>query len=222
MIKVDLHVHTLYSADSLALLHHVEVYAKRRGLSAIAITDHNTIQGALRLRREADLTIIVGEEIRTARGEIIGLFLEERIPSGLPPRETVRLIQEQNGVVCVPHPVDRFRGSALEPAALQEIHGDVHAIEVLNARNTFGADNRLAQRLAERYDLLASGGSDAHHPSEIGRAYVEMPAFHDRDSFLTSLAQGHVRGHLSLPLVHVASTYARMAKTMREQRLPSR
>ncbi len=222
MIKVDLHVHTSFSADSLTLLAHVDGHARRRGLSAVAITDHNSIQGALRLQQETDLLIIVGEEIRTSQGEIIGLFLQEHIPPGLSPRETVRLIREQNGIVCIPHPVDRFRGSALQPAALEEIHPEVDAIEVFNARNSFGADNRLARGLAERYGLLATGGSDAHHPSEIGRAYVEMPAFTCRDSFLASLARGQVRGHLSLPLVHVASTYARVAKNLRAERVPSR
>ncbi len=217
MIKVDLHVHTSYSADSLTLLPFVERSARRRGLHAVAITDHNSIQGALRLQRESALQIIVGEEIRTSQGEVIGLFLEAHIPPGLAPRETVRLIREQNGVVCIPHPVDRLRGSALEPTALQEILEEVDALEVLNARNTFGTDNRLARALAEQHHLLATAGSDAHHPSEIGRAYVEMPAFVDRDGFLASLAQGQVRGHLSPPYVHVASTYAKVAKNVRAQ-----
>lgn len=222
MIKVDLHVHTSYSADSLTLLEHVVLYARRRGLGAVAITDHNTIQGALRLRRTSGFPIIVGEEVLTTRGEICGLFLENEIPAGLSPRETVRRIREQNGIVYIPHPMDRFRGSALEPAALLEVIHDVDAIEVLNARNTLAADNRLATELAERYHLLATAGSDAHHALEIGRAYVEMPAFADRDGFLASLAQGTARGHLSWPLVHVASTYAKVAKNIREQRLFAR
>ena len=222
MIKVDLHVHTCCSADSLTLLEHVVLYARRRGLGAVAVTDHNTIQGALRLRRMTGFPIIVGEEIRSTGGEITGLFLEEEIPAGLSPRETVHRIRAQGGIAYIPHPLDRFRGSALEPSALREVIHEVHAVEVLNARNTLAADNRLATALVERYRLLTTAGSDAHHALEIGRAYVEMPPFTGRDSFLAALAEGTVRGHLSWPLVHVASTYAKVAKNLREQRLFAR
>jgi len=222
VIKIDLHVHTSYSADSLTLLPYVERAARRRGLQAVAITDHNSIQGALRLRGESPLQIVVGEEICSAQGEIIGLFLQAQIPPGLTPAETVRQIHEQGGVVCVPHPADRLRGSVLAPDAFEEIAPEVDAVEVLNARITFGTDNRLARALAERHHLLRTAGSDAHHPSEIGRAYVEMPGFWDRSSFLSGLALGQIRGHLSPPYVHVASTYARVAKNVRAQRVPTR
>ncbi len=214
MIKVDLHVHTAYSKDSLTTLSDLLRWVRRRQLGAVAITDHNTIEGALALRQMSSVSIIVGEEIRTTQGEIIGLFLREEVEPDLPPAETVRCIREQGGVVYIPHPLDRLRSSCLDFGALMEIIDQVDAIEVLNARVTFALDNRRAGEIARSCHLLRGAGSDAHQGFEIGRAYVEMPAFQDARSFLRSLSQGHVRGYISSPLVHVASAYARLAKEL--------
>lgn len=195
--------------------HQVLLWANRRQLGALAITDHNTIAAALALREQAPIPIIVGEEIRTTRGEIIGLFLQEEIPPDLSPAETVRRIREQGGLVYVPHPCDRVRHSALEPEALREIIAQVDIIEVLNARVTLAADNHQAGELARAHHLRMGAGSDAHQGHEIGRAYVEMPPFEDAASFMQSLSQGRVIGRLSSPLVHVGSTWARLAKEFR-------
>jgi hypothetical protein len=178
----------------------------------LAITDHNTIAGALALSKLSPLPILVGEEIRTSRGEIIGLLLREEIPPDLTPARTVRLVHEQGGVVYVPHPLDRMRRSVLDIGALMEIISEVDLIEVLNARVTFSLDNRNAEELARSHGLLRGAGSDAHQGFEIGQAYVEMPAFMDAPSFLRSLSQGQVHGRASSPLVHVGSTYAKFAK----------
>lgn len=213
-MKVDLHVHTRYSGDSLTTLRDVLRWAERRSMDAVAITDHDTIEGARLLARMSALPIIVGEEILTSQGEIIGLFLKETIPPGLSPAETVRHIREQGGVVYIPHPMERVRRSALDLEALIGIIADVDVIEVLNARVTFTLDNRQAGALARAYDLLQGAGSDAHQALEIGRAYVEIPSFDDAASFLRSLSRGRVQGHLSSPLVHVGSTYARVAKEL--------
>jgi len=184
-------------------------------MGSLAITDHNSIAGALAVREISPIPIIVGEEIRTQCGEIIGLFLHEEIPPGLTPRETVRGIHEQGGLVYIPHPLDRARhGSALWFGALMEIIEFVDIIEVLNARVMFPSDNTRAVKLAECYGLSQGAGSDAHQGSEIGRAYVEMPAFSDAESFAHSLAEGHTCGHSSSFLVHVGSTYARLAKSL--------
>lgn len=212
MLKVDLHVHTRYSDDCLTTCADILRWANRRGLDALAITDHNTIAGALALRRQSPLSIIVGEEIRTSCGEIIGLFLEEEVPANLSPKETVYLIHQQGGLVYVPHPLDRVRRSALDIGALMEIIREVDLIEVFNARVTFSLDNRHAEDLAHRYHLLRGAGSDAHQGFEIGQAYVEMPPFNDAQSFVASLRQGRVRGRVSSPLVHVGSAYAKLAK----------
>lgn len=211
-MKVDLHVHTRYSIDSLATLPDVLRWAERRGMGAMAITDHDTVEGARAFRRMSSIPIIVGEEITTSRGEIIGLFLQEEIPPGLSPEETISLVHQQGGLVYLPHPMDRARRTRMEFDALLDIMDQVDLIEVLNARVTFALDNRLAEALARAYGLPRGAGSDAHQGFEIGRAYVEMPPFYDATSFMRSLSRSEVRGHISSPLVHVGSTYARVAK----------
>jgi predicted metal-dependent phosphoesterase TrpH len=184
-------------------------------MGALAITDHNSIAGALTMRDISPLPIIVGEEIRTRNGEIIGLFLTEQVPPYLTPRETVRRIHEQGGLVYIPHPLDRTRqGSALGFGALMEIVEHVDILEVLNARVHFALDNARAVKLAECYGLGQGAGSDAHQGSEVGHAYVEMPAFTEAASFMRSLAEGCISGRASSLLVHVGSTCARLAKSL--------
>ncbi len=212
LIKVDLHVHTVYSDDCLTPPNDVLRWAKRRHLNALAVTDHNTIDGARELAAMSPLLVIIGEEIRTARGEIIGLFLQQAIPPGLSPLETVRYIHQQGGLVYVPHPADRLRRSTLEPDALAEIIQEVDLIEVLNARVTWGVDNQRAEELAREHRLLRGAGSDAHQGIEIGRAYLEMPAFADAQGFLKALTRAQVCGRVSSPLVHMSSAYAKLAK----------
>jgi predicted metal-dependent phosphoesterase TrpH len=214
-IKVDLHVHTCYSKDCLLSLEDVTAAAQRRGLGALAVLDHNAIEGALALQALSPFTVIVGEEIYTTEGEIAGLFLRELIPPGLTPAQTVARIQEQGGLVYIPHPFERIRQARLNERALMEILDHVDAIEVLNARVMRPQDNGRAKRFAQAHDLPAGAGSDAHTAAEIGQAYVEMPPFTDPDSFLRSLSEGKVCGGLSLPHVHWFSTWAKIRKRLR-------
>ncbi len=212
-MRVDLHVHTRCSPDALTTPRELWLWARRRGLDALAITDHNTIAGALALAQGAPLPIIVGEEIRTTAGEMIGLFLRREIPAGLTPHETAARIHDQGGLVYIPHPRDRWRrSSALTDEALLEVIGEADILEVWNARVAFVEDNRQAQALAEEHGLLCGAGSDAHQGYEIGQAYVILPPFHDAPSFLRSLAQGTIHGRTSPPVVHLGSTWARLAK----------
>ena len=213
-VKIDLHVHTRYSYDSLTTLRDVLRWAERRGLDGLAITDHNSIEGAVALAEISPIPIIVGEEIRTTHGEVIGLFLQSRVPGNLSPEETVRIIHDQGGVVCVPHPLDRVRHSALEFDALLDVIEEADAVEALNARVTFAMDNRLAEALARAYQLPQAAGSDAHQGFEIGHAYVEMDAWVDPPSFLQSLSHSRIFGRISSPFVHVGSTCAKMAKVL--------
>ncbi|HUV93978.1 MAG TPA: PHP domain-containing protein [Anaerolineae bacterium] len=222
MIRVDLHIHTEYSADCLTRCADVIRWAQRRRLDAVAITDHNTIEGAIALSGMSPVPIIVGEEVRTTRGEIIGLFLREEIPAQLSPSETVRIIHQQGGLVYLPHPMDRFRCSVHALKELMEIIKEVDIIETFNARVTFSLDNKRAGELARSCGLPCGAGSDAHQGFEIGRGYVEMPPFMDAGGFLESIRRGKVRGHLSSPLVHVGSTYARLAKGLMEDALSAR
>ena len=214
-MRIDLHVHTRFSPDSFMDL---EVLARRcaeTGLDCIAVTDHNTIDGALEMQRLAPFPVIVGEEIKSSGGEIIGLFLREAVPRGLPPLETVWLVKEQGGLVSVPHPFDHFRRSVIERAALQEILPHVDIIEAFNARNTLQRDNRSAEALALEHGILTSSVTDSHTPVEVGRCYVETPAFDLTPAgLLEGLARGTQVRRQMLPLIHFATTVTKTRKRL--------
>jgi predicted metal-dependent phosphoesterase TrpH len=212
LIKADLHLHTIYSGDSRSRLEQIIARCNEVGINCIAVTDHNTIAGAVEMRKIAPFKVIVGEEIHTANGEVIGYFLTQEIPKGLSPAETVRRIREQGGLVAVPHPFDRLRGSAIQRPALEAILPDIDIIEVLNARSILRRYNTMAKRFAQKHGLVASAGSDAHTPGEIGRAYVEMPDFDGRDGFLKALRQGKIMGQVSPRIVHFKSTLAKIRR----------
>jgi hypothetical protein len=162
----------------------------------VAVTDHNEIEGALRLREMAPFQVIVGEEVQTAEGEIIGLFLVERIPPFLSPEEAIAAIRAQDGLVYLPHPfAGEHRETGFSPPRLEELASDVDIVEVFNARNRDPACNQSALEFALRYDIAAGAGSDAHSPFEIGNAYVEMEPFTRKDQFLDHLKGARVSGH---------------------------
>jgi predicted metal-dependent phosphoesterase TrpH len=210
LIRADLHSHTHFSRDGLTT---PEQYVRRsveRGITCAAVSDHNNIDGAICVRRLAPFKVVVSEEIRSTEGEIIGYFLNDPVPKGLSPEETVRAIRAQGGIVGVPHPFDRWRDSPLRSEALDRIIDEVDVIEVFNARNLQQADNLRAARYAARHGKLQSSGSDSHHHSEIGSAWVEMPDFETPQEFLDSLRRGTIHGRLSSPFVHLFSTAAKL------------
>lgn len=222
--RVDLHSHTGHSSDSLLPAADLLAQAARRGLAAIAVTDHNSLGGALQALalmersgdRHAELRVIPGEEVMTSEGEIIGLFLSEPIPRGLSPEATIQRIRDQGGLVIVPHPFDRLRHSRLRAEAIDRVAHLVDAMETLNARTTFAADNERAQRYAMERGLAASAGSDSHTAGEAGRAYVELdePPASTSDGLLAQLRRGRVCGSLSPPIVHVGSKLAAWRKKL--------
>jgi predicted metal-dependent phosphoesterase TrpH len=213
-MKVDFHVHTCYSRDSLTSLETIIETCWRRGLDKAGITDHNTIAGALALREMAPELVIVGEEIKTPAGEFIAYFLEEEIPRGLSPQEAIARIRAQGGVVGVSHPLDRLRREAMRWANLMQIIDQVDVLEAFNARAIFPADNRRAEELARQRGLPVTAGSDAHAACEIGQAYMEMPPFNGKEEFMQSLVQGQIVGRLSAPWLHLSSTYAKLWKSL--------
>ena len=211
MLKADLHIHTGFSHDCATSPEKLVARCLRRGLNCIAITDHNTIQGALAVKEIAQFTVIVGEEVKTTGGELTGLFLTEEIPAGLSPVETARRIKDQGGLVSIPHPFDRFRSSVILPQALEEVLPLADIIEVFNARNTFDQADRQALEMAHTHGLAGSAVSDAHTLLELGRTYVSMAEFDDTtQGFLASLRQGSLVSHRSSPLVHLATTYHKL------------
>jgi predicted metal-dependent phosphoesterase TrpH len=209
MIKVDLHVHTSYSVDGTMSPQDVVEASLLSGIGALAITDHNTIAGALAVQKIAPIPVIVGEEISTSDGEVLGLFLQEGVPSGLSAKETVRLIKEQGGLVGVPHPFDRLRGESLDVSVLQNVADELDFIEILNGRVTLDRDNRRAAEFARSRGLAGAAGSDAHSRRELGQVYVGMDTLEGRDQFLQQLRNGLVEGGRSPFWVHFYSIYAR-------------
>jgi predicted metal-dependent phosphoesterase TrpH len=217
LLKADLHVHTEYSLDCNTPLPEIITRCQERGINCLAISDHGTIEGALEMLKIAPFKVIVAEEILTPRGEIMGVFLKEGIPSGLSVNETVARIRAQNALVLIPHPFDRFRPSALDNESLEELQaqGEIDAIEVFNSRTPLYRSSTKAEAFARKHGLPGSAGSDAHTPYEIGNAYVEMPEFSGRDDFLEALAQGEIFGHRTNPLTHFNSIWARLKNSLR-------
>jgi predicted metal-dependent phosphoesterase TrpH len=213
IIKVDLHNHTHYSPDSILSPRRFVREAQRRGLDVIAVTDHNTIRGALAVRELSERPVIMGEEVKSADGEILGLFLSEEVPKGLAASETIARIKGQGGLVGVPHPFDSLR-SALNQDVMLALIDQIDFIEALNARMVFSAHNDKARDFAATHNLPTTAGSDAHSPGEVGHCYVEMPPFEGPRDFIASLRQGRLRGRLSTPFVHLISRYAYLRRAL--------
>jgi len=146
IVNIDPHVHTECSSDSRVLINKVQSISRRKGLNGVAITNQNSIEGALGLKDQVadQFVIIVGEEIETAEGEITGLFLRERVPAGLSPENTAEKIKLQGGLVCITHPSCRFRKSKIKFEALTRIIEFVDIIEIFNSRNLLPSDNKKA------------------------------------------------------------------------------
>jgi len=214
LIKADLHVHTCYSPDCCTPLDKIISRCLEIGINCVAIADHNTIDGALKLKEIAPFKVIVAEEILTPAGELMGLFLTEAVPKGLSPEKTIARVKSQGGLVGIPHPFGRSPFQNSNKLTSQEILSQVDIIEVFNSRTPLPSSSAKAQRLAEEHGKAASAGSDAHTLSEIGRAYVEMPEFNGPNDFLNSLSQGEIFGHRSSPLVHFASTGAKIKERL--------
>ncbi|HEY0518363.1 MAG TPA: PHP-associated domain-containing protein [Ilumatobacteraceae bacterium] len=195
-VRVDMHSHTMWSGDSTTTPDEIAEAVVDSGIDVLCITDHNSIKGALELVGRLSCRVVVGEELRTHAGEIIGLFLNERIPVGVQPIGAARMIREQGGIVYIPHPYDPMRRNLAEPALEQLIAaGAVDAIEVINAKTSLHSLNARAASIAAAHVIAAGAGSDAHVPDAIGAAYVEMPDFDGPLDFLDKLRQGRPVGH---------------------------
>jgi hypothetical protein len=200
LIDVDLHMHTDHSYDCATPVEVLLAEAKERGLGAIAVTDHNEISGALEAAAKAKgIKVIVGEEVKTgSQGEVIGLFLQEKIPRGLSLQETIAEIKRQGGIVYVPHPFDRLH-AVPDYEHLLPVLDDVDAIEIFNPRIAIMEFNEEAVRFAAKYRMPAGAGSDAHVPQGLGSVRIRMRDFDGAEEFLESLrAADIVRNPASL------------------------
>jgi predicted metal-dependent phosphoesterase TrpH len=186
-------MHTNHSHDCATPVDKLLETAKERGLGAIAVTDHNEVSGALEARERASgIKVIVGEEVKTAdQGEVIGLFLEEKIPRGLTLQETISAIRDQGGLVYVPHPFDRMH-SVPDYEHLLGVVEDIDAIEVFNPRVAFSAFNEEAERFAAKYRIVAGAGSDSHVPQGLGSVKIAMRDFDGPEEFLESLRDADI------------------------------
>jgi predicted metal-dependent phosphoesterase TrpH/glycosyltransferase involved in cell wall biosynthesis len=193
VIDVDLHMHTDHSYDCATPVEVLLAEARARGLGAIAITDHNEISGALEARAVADgIKVIVAEEIKTAdQGEVIGLFIDEKIPRGMTLQETIAEIKRQDGLVYVPHPFDRLH-SVPDYEHLLDVLDAVDAIEVFNPRVAISEFNDEAVRFAAKYRIPAGAGSDAHVPQGLGSVRIKMRDFEGPEEFLESLRDADI------------------------------
>lgn len=212
LICADLHNHTFYSPDSILSPRTMLERALKRKIDVIAVTDHNTTRGGeacreLAAREFPDVQVIVGEEVKTEDGEVLGLFLTEEIPRGLSAIETADRIHAQGGLAGAPHPFDHLRTS-LQESGLVALSERLDFMEGLNARIVRPVHNDNACGYAARHGIALSAASDAHSPREVGRCYVEMPDFTTPAEFLESLRQGTLRGKLSSPAIHLISRFA--------------
>jgi predicted metal-dependent phosphoesterase TrpH len=214
-----MHTHSEYSPDSRTPLAVQALAIKVARLDVVCATDHNTIEGALRLRELADgFRVIVGEEISSRDGEIIGLFLEKPVPRDLSAEETIARIHEQGGLASIPHPYSHNRIYRIRREALERVWPTIDAIEVFNAREAIANDNRRALAFSQLHGIPGAVGSDAHRPWEIGRAYVEMPDFTGPGDFIASLREGDVTGRLAGHWIHFYTRYDKVRKWLGRRR----
>ena len=229
LIDVDLHMHTDHSGDCETPVEVLLAAAKEVGLGAIAVTDHNEISGALEAREKAAATsvkVIVGEEVKTAeQGEVIGLFIEQKIPRGMTMADTVAEIKRQGGLVYVPHPFDRMH-AVPDYEHLLPILDDVDAIEVFNPRVAIGAFNEEAVRFAAKYRIVAGAGSDSHVAQGLGSVRIRMRDFDGPDEFLESLRDAEITTKPSsliyvqaLKFLQTKATPAAARRASRERRV---
>ena len=195
-MRVDLHSHTMWSGDATTTPDELAAAVEDAGIDVLCITDHSTINGAVELADRLPCRVVVGEEVRTGSGELIGLFLTERVPQGIRAADAAERIRAQGGLVYVPHPFDELRRCLDEPA-LRALAADglLDAVEGLNAKTSLRSLNDRARAFGEEHGLAVGAGSDAHVAEGIGAAYVEMPDFDGPASFLAALRQGRLVGH---------------------------
>jgi predicted metal-dependent phosphoesterase TrpH len=201
-LRLDLHNHTALSPDGLLSPRELLVEAAARGISCIAITDHNTVDGALQAAALAGSDpslprVIPGIELSTEAGEVIGLYITEKIPAHLPITEAIKRIRAQGGLVYLPHPYDWPRRGAVDPRQRERVAAQSDIIEVVNGRSLGPWCSRKAYRLARRLDKPQGAGSDAHRAAEVGLVYVLVDALPTRETLVPLLEQGTVEHELN-------------------------
>jgi hypothetical protein len=222
LLKVEFHCHTIYSRDSLSSLEDVLKKCDERGVDRLAITDHNTIRGALRAQEMDPQRVIVGEEILTREGgEILALFVKEEVPRGLPAVEAVRRLKEQDAFISLSHPFDYSRHGWTR-AMLEKVLPDLDAIEVFNSRTLMPEINQRAARFAAEHELPGTVGSDAHLLLEVGRTTLSLPPFHSAAELREVIWQGEPQLKQASVFIRLATRYAIMVQQFAPERIERR
>jgi len=208
IVKAEFHCHTCHSKDSQLSIKDLLITCQSKDLQRVVITDYNNIQGAVEANALDPHRFIVGEEIMTQQGELLGYFLIEPVPAGLSPMETIKILRSQEAFISVSHPFDAFRSGHWAPDNLMNIAPYIDAIEVYNSRCLFRRFNTQAKNFAQEHALLGTVGSDSHYAGEVGSATLSLPDFNDAASLKAALlvAQPHLK--LSSPWVHFYSRQA--------------
>lgn len=212
MISLEFHCHTIASKDSLTRPVDLVAAARRKRIDRVVVTDHNSIAGAREAQTFDPERIIVGEEIMTTKGEILAAFVQEEIPAGLSPRETIARLKEQGAFISVSHPFDEFRAGGWKESDLLEILPLVDAIEVYNSRCMLPRFNRQAEAFAHRHNLAGTVGSDAHAAFELGRSLLLLDQFKGADGLRKVIHGAKARVRWSPWWFHFVSRYASMKK----------
>ena len=213
----DFHIHTRFSRDSLMKEEPFIRIAIERGLTHVAITNHNNVEGAIAVRDKVaelgltdQLFVILGEEVSTADGEVVGIFLEKTIPRGLSANETADEIHRQGGLVSIPHPFDPFRGSHIKEGPLRNLAevGKIDMVEVFNSRVTFQRHNQEAADFAARYGIPGIAASDSHSRFEIAMAFNALPPFTTAEELKVGLPENEWHASRSTFLIHLTTRWA--------------
>jgi len=215
MIKTELHIHTRFSHDSLLPLWLLNIMCRIHRIECIAITDHNEIEGAILFKKSyPKIFVIIGEEIFSEEGEIIGLFLNERISPGLSAYETIKQIRSQNGIVYIPHPSDvKRQKSVLSMEAISKNQDQIQCIEIFNGRTLNIQDLEMQQTFSKHFNLPGLVGSDAHTFFEIGRNYMILPDFMENpNDFINAITKAEIHTAHCLHLSHLTTKFERGIK----------
>ncbi|MBN1150607.1 PHP domain-containing protein [candidate division WOR-3 bacterium] len=210
-VRVETHLHTFISKDGMIKLQDIIRSIEEGKTDKVFITDHDKVENALNYAKKFPGIIFPGEEVATLSGELLLLFVSEKIPPGLTLEKTVEIAIDQQCFISIPHPFDRFRGSRIS-GDIEKAAALADAVEVKNARCLFGGDNSKALLFAREKGLLFTAGSDAHSPCEIGRCGLLMPDFQDCQSFRQSLKDARIIGGLSPFFVHFLSSFEKWRK----------
>ena len=220
VIRAEFHCHSVYSSDSLVRVEDLIAACKQKNIDKLAITDHNCLDGALRAHALAPQRVIVGEEIQTTQGEILGYFMCEEIPAGLEPLEVIRRLKDQGAFISVAHPFDPNRDAThWQLGTLEAMLPFLDAFETFNARCLRQTYNDQAQIFAQEHGLAGMAGSDAHSIYELGRATMLLADFNDAMELRTALENAQWDVHLSSAAVHLYSVWAKIVKKVHKPAL---